>query len=136
MFGIPVGLRITLIAGSLLVLTFMIYSSVKAKMDVHFAVLWISLSACILVIGIWPGLAVDLGEMIGFQSASNFVFLIMIAVLFLLNYYSYLKISNLTDQIRKLNYKVASLQKKQDETNQKNMVYEIPEQQEPGRKTI
>lgn len=112
MFGIPVGLRVTLIGGSLLVLAFMIYSSVKAKMDIHFAVLWITLAACILLIGIWPGIAVTIGEGIGFQSASNFTFLIMIAVLFLLSYYSYLRISNLTDQIRKMNYKIASLEKK------------------------
>ena len=111
MFGIPIGLRITLILGSLLVLIFMIYSSVKAKMDIRFAVLWITLSACILVIGIWPGIAVALGALIGFQSASNFTFLIMIAVLFLLSYYSYLRISNLNDQVKKLNYKVASLEK-------------------------
>ncbi len=111
MFGIPIGLRITLIAGSLLVLAFMIYSSVKARMDIHFAVLWITLAACILLIGIWPGIAVAAGEAIGFQSASNFTFLIMIAVLFLLSYYSYLRISNLQDQIRKMNYKIASLEK-------------------------
>ena len=115
MFGIPIGLRITLIAGSLLVLAFMIYISVKAKMDIHFAVLWITLSACILVIGIWPGIAVAAGNWIGFQSASNFTFLIMIAVLFLLSYYSYLRISNLNDQVKKLNYKIAAMQKMLDE---------------------
>lgn len=111
MVYIPVGLRVALIAGSLLVLIFIIYSSVKSRMDVHFAVLWITMAAVILLIGIWPGLAAVIGEAIGFQSVSNFVFLIMTAVLFLLNYYSFLRISRMNDDIRNLNYKVASLQK-------------------------
>jgi len=115
MVYIPIGLRVALIAGSLLVLVFIVYSSVKSKMDVHYAVLWITLASLILLVGIWPGLAAIIGEAIGFQSVSNFIFLIMIALLFLLNYYSFLKISRLSEDVRKLNYKVASLQKDLDD---------------------
>lgn len=119
MVYIPIGLRVALIAGSLMVLIFIIYSSIKSKMDIHYSVLWTTMAFIILLIGIWPGLAAYLGEAIGFQSVSNFIFLIMIAVLFLLNYYSFLTISKLNENIRKLNYKVASLQKQLDQESKK-----------------
>ena len=111
MVYIPAALRAALIIGSLLVLVFIIYSSIKSSMDVHYAVLWITMAALILLIGLWPELAGAVADWIGFQSVSNFVFLAMTAVLFLLSYYSFLKISRMNEDIRKLNYKVASLQK-------------------------
>ena len=74
MVYIPAALRAALIGGSLLVLVFIIYSSVKASMDVHYAVLWITMAALILLIGLWPELAGAVADWIGFQSVSNFVF--------------------------------------------------------------
>ena len=120
MVYIPAALRAALIGGSLLVLVFIIYSSVKSSMDVHYAVLWITMAAIILLIGLWPELAGAIADWIGFQSVSNFVFLAMTAVLFLLSYYSFLKISRMNEDIRKLNYKVASLQKELQETKKES----------------
>ncbi|MEE3487996.1 MAG: DUF2304 domain-containing protein [Bulleidia sp.] len=111
MVSMPIGLRVALIAGSLLVLIYVTVSSVRSKMNVRYAIMWVTWSAVILIMGIWPELALHLAQAIGFQTVSNFVFVFTIGMLFLFNYYAYLKMSHLNSDVRKLNYEVAELRK-------------------------
>ena len=115
MVSMPLGLRVCLILGATFVLIYIIYSSVKARMNVRYAILWTVWSIVILIFGIWPDLAAKLAEAVGFQSVSNFIFLVMIALLFLFNSYAYLKMSHMANDIRKLNYTVAELRKELEE---------------------
>lgn len=110
---IPVGLRVLLIVASVLLLAFVIISSRKSKLDVRYAILWISWAIFILVIGIWPELAYSMSRAIGIQSVTNFIFLLMILLLFLLSYYSYIKMSKMNKELKQLNYELAVLKDKE-----------------------
>ena len=111
MVSMPDGLRVVLITGSLFVTIYVVYNSVKSKMDVKYAILWITWALFILVIGIKPELAEKLGNLIGFQSVSNFVFLVMIALLFIFNYYAYVKMSHMNQDMKRISYEIAELRK-------------------------
>lgn len=109
---IPVGLQIVLVVAAIAVLFFVISNSIKTKMDVRSAVLWVSWSIGILIIGIFPNIALWFANLIGIQYAVNFVFLIMIFFLFLFTYNTYVLTSKMNKEIKKLNYEIAILKKK------------------------
>ena len=52
--SIPVGLRIILIMASVFVLAYVVYSSVKEKMEVRYAILWITWAAVVLLFALLP----------------------------------------------------------------------------------
>jgi hypothetical protein len=117
--SIPIGLRITLIVVSLLVLILVVFGSVKEKMEIRYAILWISWAIIILIFAVFPGLAMDIARAMGIYSVTTFLFLVMIALLFMLCYYLFLETSRLRRDIRNLNYETASL-KEQLEEKDKN----------------
>ena len=115
MVSIPVGLRILLIVGALIALIFVIYSSVKARMNVRYAILWITWGLFILLVGIFPDIAYVLSQLVGFVNVTNFIFLVMIALLFFFNYYMYMRSSHMAQEIKQLNYEVAVLKQERDQ---------------------
>lgn len=112
---VPVGLQVLLILMSVLVLVFVIYSSKKSKMEVRYAILWITWAIFVLVIGIWPDIAYIISRAIGIQSVTTFIFLVMIGLLFLFNYYLFMKMSRMSRDIKVLNYEVARLKQEKEE---------------------
>ena len=111
---IPAGLRVILIIATLFVLAYMIYSSYKQKMEVRYAILWITWALFILILAIFPGIARALASSLGIAVTSNFIFLVMIALLFLFNYYLYLRMSKMKQDITNLNYELSVLKQKLD----------------------
>ena len=115
MVSMPMILRVLLIGASLFVLIYVTYNSIKTKMDIKFAVLWILWAIVIFILGLFPSWALAIAQAMGFQAVSNFVFVIMIAILFGFTYYTYVKMSNMDKEIKNLNYEVAILRKKIEE---------------------
>lgn len=114
---IPLTLRVLLIAASLIVVIVVVHSSRKARMNVKYAILWIVWSALLLIIALWPQLAFYAAKSFGFASVTNFVLVVMVGLLFMFNYYTYLKMSHMAKEINDLNYELALLRKKDDEKN-------------------
>ena len=73
-------LRITLIVVSFLVLLFVLKKIRRTQLYIDDAIFWIVFSALLLVISIFPQLAVWATDLLGIQSPANFVFLFMIFV--------------------------------------------------------
>ena len=73
-------LRITLIVVSFLVLLFVLKKIRRTQLYIDDAIFWIVYSALLLVISIFPQLAVWASDLLGIQSPANFVFLFMIFV--------------------------------------------------------
>ena len=71
--GIPEGLRWVLILASLGILIFVIYGSAKSRMNVRYAVVWITWAVFVLIVAIWPGVARWMANLIGIQSVTNFI---------------------------------------------------------------
>lgn len=74
-------LRALLVFFAVAVFYFVIRKLKKAQMQVLDSLFWIMFSTSFVLLGIFPDIAVRIADLLGFMSASNFVFLYVIAVL-------------------------------------------------------
>ncbi len=76
-----VALRIILIVVPILLQTYIVYRIRKFKMKAEDALFWLVLSAVLVVLGIFPSLAISVSGVLGIISPANFVFLVIIFLL-------------------------------------------------------
>ena len=100
---------------SICVLFFVLYSVVKNKMNIRYAMVWILWAIGVVVISIFPEIIAWFGALIGIQYGSNVAFLIFIFLLYCLVFYVYLKLSKHNEDIINLNYEIAVLKKELEE---------------------
>lgn len=74
-------LRALLVFFAVAVFYFVIRKLKKAQMQVLDSLFWILFSTSFVLLGIFPEIAVRIADLLGFMSASNFVFLYVIAIL-------------------------------------------------------
>lgn len=96
------ALRLFLIAGAVIVFGVVLRKIRKSEMQASDSIFWIILAAVFVVVGIFPQIAFALSGVFGFESTSNFVFLITIALLFI-------KLFLLSAEAAKLRQKVVTL---------------------------
>ena len=108
-------LQIFLFLFSVLSLILIIRNVKRNKMNIHDAMIWIVLGIFLTVISDFPKLISYLSLILGINTPSNTIFLVTIFFLYVLSFYSYLRISKLNDQIQSLNYEIALLKKKLEE---------------------
>ena len=109
------GLQATLVMISLAVAAVGLSSAVRTQMDIRSAVFWIFWCFLLLLLGIFPGIAAWMARLIGIRTVSNLVFFLMIGMLFCVSYYSFIKMSHMSEEIKKLTYEVAVLKKQKGE---------------------
>ena len=73
-------LRIALILVSFLVVVFVLRKIRKTQLDIDDAIYWIIASVLLLILSIFPQIAIWASHLLGIESAANFVFLFMIFV--------------------------------------------------------
>jgi len=115
MVSMPVNLRWTLIVASFLLIIFIIYSAIKTKLNIRYAIVWFTFSFFVLLLGLFPEIALWLKQVIGIESLTNFLFLVMISILFFISYYCYIKMSKMSEEIKRLTYMVAELKKEKEQ---------------------
>lgn len=74
-------LRIFLILGAVLMLVVVARKIKKAHFETHDTFFWLGLSVLLILAAAFPQLVYAVSYLLGFQSASNFVFLAVIAIL-------------------------------------------------------
>lgn len=104
-------LQLSLLIVSVLSLVYVIYTVIKNKMNIHYAVVWIIWSICMIVISVFPGIVSTIGKLIGVVTPVNTVYLLLIFLLYCMTFYLFLKISRHNEEIIKLNYEIANLKK-------------------------
>ncbi len=75
------NLRIFLIVGAVLLLVMVTRNIKKSQFDTQDTFFWLGLSVLLILAAVFPQLVYWLSGLLGFQSASNFVFLAVIAIL-------------------------------------------------------
>lgn len=75
------NLRIFLIVGAVLLLVMVTRNIKKSQFDTQDTFFWLGLSVLLILAAVFPQLVYWLSCLLGFQSASNFVFLAVIAIL-------------------------------------------------------
>ena len=110
MISLPI--RVLLILGSLATMLFMLRRIRKSQVQIEDTLFWLLFGAGILVISIWPGIIYRIAYALGFQSPMSMVYLLMIFVLLIKQFFMTLRISQLDSKLRSLTQKVALNQEK------------------------
>ncbi len=97
-----IQLRILLIVVSFLTVLFVLRKVRKAQMKIEDSILWIVMPMLILVLSIFPGVAMQTAKWCGVESPANFVYLFIIFLLIII-------IFSLSIKISKLEYKISGL---------------------------
>lgn len=77
----PLGLRLFLIAGSLLTAVYVLSKIRKNRMSMETSIFWILFSLVLVLLGIFPDIAGWFAGLLGVQSTVNLVYLVIIFLL-------------------------------------------------------
>lgn len=102
-------LRIALIAVSFLVVVFVLRKIRKTQLHISDAIYWIVAAFLLLVISIFPQIAIWASSALGIQSAANFVFLFMIFMILIKLFNIAIELSVQKDRLNRLTQKLALL---------------------------
>ncbi len=101
-----VTLRILLFAVSVSVVLFVLRKIRRAQLNIDDSIYWILFSLLVLILSIFPQIAVWASELLGVQSPANFVFLVMIFMVLMKLFYVSI---DLSIQKHRLNHLVQNL---------------------------
>lgn len=107
-----VSLRVGLLIASIMVMILIIMTIVKKKLNIKYSIVWMLWSLLSLLMAIFPESFYGLSDILGIEMPVNAVFLIMIALLYGLSFYSYIMVSKHNDEIIQLTYEVSCLKKR------------------------
>lgn len=97
-----VGLRIILVFISFLTLTFIIRKIRQSKLQIEYTLFWLGFSILLLVLSLFPQIVYWLTDFVGVQSPVNFVFLIVIFILIIKNFFMTLQIAKMEERFQNL----------------------------------
>lgn len=95
-------LRVLLIAGALVVMALVLWKIRKAQMRIADSTFWFLFSGLLVVFAVFPQVPFFLSFLIGIDSPSNFVFLFVIAALFVHEFYLTVELSRLRAKVARL----------------------------------
>lgn len=112
-------MRIFLIAGSVIAFMFVVHFIRKSRVRIEDTMFWIIMCVALVVISVFPQIPFWFARLVRVESPANFVFLVMIAILLVNQFYMTLKISRLQIKITELVQRIA-IDSSQTEQNKKD----------------
>lgn len=100
-------LDIFLIVGAVATLVFVGVNIRKSQIKTSDAVFWFAFVFCLLALALFPQIAFALSDLLGFQSPSNFVFLVIVAILLIKEFTASVEIAKLKSKVTNLVQEVA-----------------------------
>lgn len=111
-------LQISLFFAGIVTLIFIFITIKKTKMNIRYAIVWITWGIVVLILSIFPQLIVFLSILLGIALPVNTIFLIFMFLLYVMSFYLFIKVSQMSDEIKTLTYATAMLKKELEETKQ------------------
>lgn len=102
-----IAIRICLILGSLATAGFILRRVRKAQVQIEDTIFWFIFSGLLLVLSLVPEIAYYASRLLGFQAPINFVYLFIIFVLLVNQFFMSVRLSQLDNKVRKLAQRVA-----------------------------
>lgn len=99
---ISMPIRILLILGSLATMLFMLRRIRKSQIQIEDSLFWLLFSAALLIISIWPAIIYRISYALGFQSPMSMVYLLIIFVLLIKQFFMTIRISQMDSKLRSL----------------------------------
>lgn len=91
--------RILLIAGAVLILLAMLRKIRKSEVNISDSLFWLFFVLSLVILAIFPGIALLLSELLHIESPANLVFLYVIAMLLIREFVSSVEISRLRNKL-------------------------------------
>lgn len=113
----PLSQRLFLIIGSVLTLVYFVSKIRKSKLKISHSIFWVIFGVALLMLACVPDAFFILSDLLGFQSPSNLVYLIVIFLLVIKLFTTTMHISKLTEQVAALTQAVAIQQLHEKEGN-------------------
>lgn len=101
------ALRILLSVVSIFSMVIMMRKIRHSKFQIEYAIFWILFSVLLIVMAIFPNLAIYLAHAIGIQSPVNMIFLVIIFILMAKLFYLNIHVSQLEYKVKELVQKLA-----------------------------
>lgn len=103
----PLSQRIILILGSFVTLQFFIRGIRKNRLKIDHSIFWVVFGLLLLVFACVPGVLIWFSDLIGFQSPSNLVYIIVVFLLVLKLFTTTVRLSRLSEQVTSLTQELA-----------------------------
>ena len=116
-----VYIRILLIVGAVMLLGFMLKKIRMSKLKIEYTVFWIGFASILVIMGVFPGVLTWIAGVLGFQSAVNMVYLIILFVLIVKLFYNTIQISTLENKVDNLTQQIA-IDRKLDQEHKRESV--------------
>ena len=107
MILVSVMLRVFLVLSAAVVLAVIVRRLKKSQIQVMDSIFWLLFSFSFVILAVFPQVASFFARLLGFQAASNFVFLYVIAILVLRDFSMTMKYAKLRDKLDQLVQEIA-----------------------------
>lgn len=101
------SLRIVLLVVSALTALFVLRKIRKAQFSIDDAVYWVFFCGLLLILSVFPGISFFFSDLIGFESPSNFIFVVFIFLLLIKMFLMSVKIAGMQAKLNNLVQKYA-----------------------------
>ena len=108
-------LRVCLILGAFVTAGYVLRRVRQARVQIEDTIYWLALSAVLLLVAVFPGIAYWVSDLLGFVSPINCVFLVVIFLLLARQFVLSIRVSQLDSRLRVLTERVALNQQKLDD---------------------
>lgn len=102
-------LQIEMAVAAAILFIIIIISIIKSRLSVRNSIAWLLLPIVFIIIAIFPDPLQSFAHWLGFEQLSNFIFLVIIALLILICFFLTISNSKQQEQITKLNQEIAIL---------------------------
>lgn len=99
--------RVILILVSLFTLCGIVKKVRNAKVQIESSLFWLLFSILLLILSIFPQIAEFVADLLGVYSTVNFIFLFVIFVLLIHQFFNSIKISQLENKLKELTQEIA-----------------------------
>jgi hypothetical protein len=109
---LPIKQKVVVVAMAIGLLVFIIDTVRRRKLREEYAWLWVLVGLIILLLSIWQNLLEKMTQLLGITLPVNTVFFFGLMFIVFINLHFSVKISQLTDQVKRLTQELALLQNK------------------------
>ncbi len=113
-------LRVCLILGAFVTAGYVLRRVRQARVQIEDTIYWLALSAVLLLVAVFPGIAYWVSDLLGFVSPINCVFLVVIFLLLARQFVLSIRVSQLDSRLRILTERIALNQQRQEQDKQKS----------------
>lgn len=113
-------IRILLIIGAILLFLYMIKKIRQSKVKIEALIFWLAFSILLIFMGIFSSVVYWVSDLLGFQSPISFVFLVIIFILIVKNFFMTIQISQLEHKVDELTQRIAIDRKRDNDSLRKD----------------